>query len=217
MRFHLHFSTTSFQVLTDENVWLYQHSFIAMGLIGILSLMAYCLESLIKCWRRLFKIYDPRVDQLQHICESTGRVDQLIELIQDSYIDIDPIVFQTSPRKGFTPLTLVARVGHLDILRYFIETLHADFTKADEVWHASALHHACKNNHEAIVEFLLSNCPIDPNLVTCDGNLYTPLHWAAARNSVEAAIILLDHRADINCRDKARVLFYDLINKTFYS
>ena len=185
-----------------------------MDLIGILS---YCLESLIKCWRRLFKIYDPRVDQLQHICESTGRVDQLIELIQDSYIDIDQIVFQTSPRKGFTPLTLVARVGHLDLLRYFIETLHVDFTKADKIWHASALHHACKNNHEAIVEFLLSNCPIDPNLVTCDGNLYTPLHWAAARNSVEAAIILLDHGADISCRDKVRVFFYDLINNTFYS
>ena len=183
--------------------------------MDFIGTFASCLECLVKCCKRLFKIYDPRVDQLQHICESTGSVDQLIELIQDSYIDIDQIVFQTSPRKGFTPLTLVARLGHLDLLRYFIETLHIDFTKADDIWHASALHHACKNNHEAIVEFLLSNCPgpfIDPNLATRDGNLYTPLHWAAARNSVEAAIILLDHGADINCRDKARVLFYDLIN-----
>ena len=59
---------------------------------------------------------------------------------------------------------------------------------------ASALHHACRLGHEAIVRLLLAGgARVDARSST-DGS--TPLHWAANRNNVASCRLLLAAHAD---------------------
>jgi ankyrin repeat protein len=148
-------------------------------------------------------------EQLRYICEDSGDVNQLEELLRDSLApntSSSPLYFpEGNKRAGYTPLTLAARSGHIQVIDYLLSHKLADVTEKDRRWGATALHHAARKNHAEIVRYLL-NAGGDVNATTdtaCKGA--TPLHWASSHGSVETAKILIDYQANINAREKVSI------------
>lgn len=144
----------------------------------------------------------PLEEDIRYICEENGSVDQLrIILEQYPRLDLSKTRFQLPKRAGYTPLTLAARCGHMDIVRFLVEEERVPIDDCDFKWFGSALHHACRKNQLAIAAYLIKEGS-DVNMETIDSNYYTPLHWAASRGHVEAADLLLKHGAQLDVEDK---------------
>jgi ankyrin repeat protein len=155
--------------------------------------------------RSLFGMVRPSYAEiLCSLCEDGCNEQELAELLKtQEAVDLDSEHFVGTRREGYTPLTLAARSGHLDLVKYMCETLHCDVSTTDLVWKGTALHHACRKNHPAVTKYLIENQAANVNAITADGNLYTPLHWACARGNLQCVELLLEEKADLNSFDKS--------------
>lgn len=62
------------------------------------------------------------------------------------------------------------------------------------------LHSAAFWNRPQIIQFLIEDKKMDPNIPTQDSGAATPLHFAASNEALEAGNMLISHGADINAR-----------------
>jgi ankyrin repeat protein len=98
--------------------------------------------------------------------------------------------------KGFTPLHLAAKSGHLDIAKLLIEQGGADMDASGRN-QLTPLHLASHYNRENVLIYLLEKGA--PPRASAD-NGYTPLHIAAKKNHLNIAAGLLQYGADPNAR-----------------
>ncbi|GLC34978.1 hypothetical protein PLESTM_000261000 [Pleodorina starrii] len=120
-----------------------------------------------------------------------------------------------SDQKGLTPLSLACKKGHAQVVAFLL-TQGADPWVKDRLAGRTALHHAARANHPECINAILSSPLVQQQqeqelasgpggspakLVDLPNNSgYTPLHYAAAAHSAEAAAALLRHGADPNAK-----------------
>ncbi|GLI61245.1 hypothetical protein VaNZ11_003546, partial [Volvox africanus] len=112
-------------------------------------------------------------------------------------------------QKGLTPLSLACKKGHGHVVAFLL-TQGADPWVKDRMMGRTALHHAARANHPDCIEAILSSDMVQQTngsdtspskLVDHPTNAgYTPLHYAAAAHSREAAAVLLRHGANPNAK-----------------
>lgn len=84
--------------------------------------------------------------------------------------------FALPRRKGYTPLALAARCGHLELVKCLVEEERVPVDEHDSKWCATPLQHAARKNCVAVMAYLIEE-GADVNQDTVDGNLFTALHW----------------------------------------
>ncbi|GIL73700.1 hypothetical protein Vretimale_5417 [Volvox reticuliferus] len=166
---------------------------------------------------------------LYHFCAASGQVSVLKSLCehvwktvpdesgvlvgaQGCYKGQHPAIRQyinKCDQKGLTPLSLACKKGHAHAVTFLL-TQGADPWVKDRMMGRTALHHAARANHPDCIEAILSSNMVEqtsgpdtsPNkLVDHPTNAgYTPLHYAAAAHSREAAAVLLRHGANPNAK-----------------
>lgn len=114
-------------------------------------------------------------EKLKIICEEGG-IEELIELTEEypSLFKQDQIYFIGTNREGFTPLILAIKNRHLWLVDYLVSQLSVSIMEKEKKWHGTPLHHACRSNNVAIIEYLIDK-KADVNAKTDDKA--TPLHW----------------------------------------
>lgn len=100
--------------------------------------------------------------------------------------------------KGKTALMVAAENGHKQSVMLLLEA-KADVNARDRLGN-SALHHASQNGNSDIIRLLINTAEASVNVRNKFGQ--TPLHWAVRRARIEAAIDLVDSKADINAKDE---------------
>ncbi|XP_053396008.1 serine/threonine-protein phosphatase 6 regulatory ankyrin repeat subunit B-like [Mercenaria mercenaria] len=98
-------------------------------------------------------------------------------------------------KNGKSPLILFVEENNIEAVKCLLNSKHfteneIDFQSEDDPCNETALHKACKNNQEKIVEQLLL---ANPNLLLRDVNGYCPIHVAALTGNVEIVEQLLKH------------------------
>ncbi|GIL49384.1 hypothetical protein Vafri_5748 [Volvox africanus] len=166
---------------------------------------------------------------LYHFCAASGQVSVLKSLcdhvwrtvpdesgvlagVQGCYTRQHPAIRQYINRcdqKGLTPLSLACKKGHAHVVTFLL-TQGADPWVKDRMMGRTALHHAARANHPDCIETILSSNMVQQTsgpdtspskLVDHPTNSgYTPLHYAVAAHSREAAAVLLRHGANPNAK-----------------
>jgi ankyrin repeat protein len=122
----------------------------------------------------------------------------------------DPALVNAPSQIFGPPLQLALQEGHLDIAELLLShaaNVNAAVAVAGEATSPgfTLLHWAVADERRVdAADFLLRN-GADPN-VQDDSRRWTPLHWAAHHGAdprmKEIAVLLLDHGADVNARNK---------------
>lgn len=122
---------------------------------------------------------------------------ELIELFLQQGADVN-----IPCHRGTTPLFAASSVGFADVVEYLLNH-KADLHVAD-VDGTTAFHMACQNNHVDVVKKLLSFAKtLDVDQPKRNGN--TALHIASIRGNIDIVRILLDHKVEVNVRNKHNV------------
>lgn len=128
---------------------------------------------------------------------STGDLITLKELF-DKY----PKSLKSRDASGVRPLHLAAENGHVDVVKYLIESnADAQVNKADDDAR-NVLHWACWKGHYDIVLYLLQNTGIRLDTPTRTG--WTALHYAAFSGSIDTVKVLLEYGADDQALDESQ-------------
>ena len=104
-----------------------------------------------------------------------------------------------------TPLWVACTNDHLDIVKYLVETYHADINSPDKQGNRLlALTVACSNDSTSvpdIVKYLVETCHADVNSIDNKGN--TPLSWACryVRMPLSMYLLFKVNDLDINIVD----------------
>ena len=130
-------------------------------------------------------------DKLRYICEETGNVSSLVELLNENPTLLSPkspVFYFTEGRAGYSPLTLAARSGHLGIVCYLIKNDLALPDEMDKRWGATAVHHAARKNSTVTLTFLLEEAGANVSALTNEKfQRASALHWAASHGNIDAA------------------------------
>ena len=110
-------------------------------------------------------------------------------------------IFSSQHRtEDYTPVFASATAGDVATVQTEVQKDPSLIT-ATEWDHATLLHAAVQENHQALADLLLKEGG-DVNAVTDDG--LTPLHMAAQNGNIGIARILLQNKANINALDSMR-------------
>ena len=102
------------------------------------------------------------------------------------------------------PVWALVKSGHSELVAQAIATREHEVFATDPENNYTAVHWAVLQDEVEILRMLLEKTGISPN--STDKLDRTPLHLAAINNRLEAIDILVDHKADINPRDKWNAL-----------
>ena len=95
---------------------------------------------------------------------------------------------------GWTPLWWASSKGYFDVVRYLAEH-GASLETVNNSTRSTPLINAVRNGHLETVRFLLEQGADRDKGDMMD---YTPLHWAAIRDQLEIAMLLMSYGADLN-------------------
>ena len=135
-------------------------------------------------------------DKLRYICEETGNVSSLVELLNENPTLLSPNcpVFyfgDDGRRAGYSPITLAARSGHLGIVCYLVKNDLALPDEVDKRWGATAVHHAARKNSTVTLTFLLEEAGANVGALTNEKfQKASALHWAASHGNIDAAKVI---------------------------
>ena len=102
------------------------------------------------------------------------------------------------------PVWALVKSGHSELVAQAIATRKHEVFETDPENDYTAVHWAVLQDEVEILRMLLEKTELSPD--STDKVDRTPLHLAAINNRLEAIDILLDHKADINPRDKWNAL-----------
>ena len=108
---------------------------------------------------------------------------------------------------GFTPLTLAAYFGHLDVVKLLLEHHANPNIAANNQMRVCPLHSACAISNYEIAELLIK-AGADVN--ARQHSDITPLHSAAHNGQARLAKLLIDHGADVNARSDSGQSILDM-------
>ena len=152
--------------------------------------------------------FPPEEYQLLCTYAKEGRLKDLIELI-DSFSNkgFGPNTFSPDPINHlFSPIVLAAQYGHMEIIKYFLETYSEIIdinrgasilskTQKIKTHHVTPLIAACTNGNLELIKYLVSKkADIHKQSLT----LATPLRAAAYYGYIEIMEFLINEGADIN-------------------
>lgn len=100
--------------------------------------------------------------------------------------------------EGYYPIHTAARMGHVDIVKIFIEEAEEKIDVLDNK-DFQPIHRAALWNQVSVVNYLVSK-GADVDAMTSDKS-YSVLHIAARQGAVEVAKFLTEHGAKLNVRD----------------
>ena len=169
------------------------------------SISAAASELLFDAWSFLCqgakKLMSPLLptpeEKLRYICEETGNVSSLVELLNENPTLLSPkcpvFYFNDDGRRaGYSPITLAARSGHLGIVCYLIKNDLALPDETDKRWGATAVHHAARKNSTVTLTFLLEEAGANVGALTNEKfQRASALHWAASHGNIDAAKVIL--------------------------
>ncbi len=98
-------------------------------------------------------------------------------------------------------LLLVAQKGALNSLQYLIEQQKWNPTVVNKTNGFYLIHEASFSGHAHIVEYLIVDCGVDPNLRTATEDQKTALHAASNKGHINVIKTLLSRSADIMAKD----------------
>ncbi len=108
-------------------------------------------------------------------------------------IEENPDLLHYKSSEGYSPLHSAARMGLIEIVKFFIEK-GIDINTAN-LWGTTPLHYACEWGRAEIIEVLIqSGADIDVK----DKKGWTPLRRAVYRGNKEMTELLLDRGAELN-------------------
>ena len=112
---------------------------------------------------------------------------------------------------GWTALHYAGWNGHLEVLKYLIETCKVDAEAKDNFgW--TTLHYASSNGYLEVVKYLIETCQVDKEAKDNDG--WTALHYASFNGHLEVVQYLIqDCGANIFVRNNEGQTPYDLALK----
>ncbi|KHN93758.1 NACHT and Ankyrin domain protein [Metarhizium album ARSEF 1941] len=130
-----------------------------------------------------------------HLASQFGHVDVVEVLLDEKTKAVNAVKIEALDRDGLTPLLVATTCQHASTVKKLLE-LGADIDAIGEGTKTSALHIAAELDREDIVDILLTHYEALGNKVgnlealrtaikRQDKRLYTPLHSAAAKGSVE--------------------------------
>ena len=98
-----------------------------------------------------------------------------------------------------TLLYIATDLGHLDLVRYFVDVLNMD-PNTQGFEDRAPLHHACAKGHHHIVRYLVENCHCNPDIRNKYNN--TPLHIATLNGHLDLVKYFVeDLNMDLNPRE----------------
>jgi ankyrin repeat protein len=115
-----------------------------------------------------------------------GNLVKVIDLVNDG---VSVHAHQYLDRRS--PLHEACRYGHLDVVKYLLESTDAAVTATEKYSLSTPLHEACIGGHLAVVDYLVSEGKAD--LYYQDGEKQTALHKACAGGHVDLCRYLIAH------------------------
>ena len=108
--------------------------------------------------------------------------------------------------QGRTALHIAAASGHLEVLKYILESIHKKIPLFDAKFNdkqgRNVLHHAACSGVPEVIKYLLQDHNGESVINNTDNHGWTPLHWAAKSGNEAVFDLLLDHGADPNVIEK---------------
>ena len=149
---------------------------------------------------------NPRKKLLFDICRS-GEKHKFLKQIK--IYSINPSAYDMKDDNGKTPVHIVCRYGHIDLLRLLVEVYGCSCSSSDNTG-GLPIHDACYYDQLIVVDYLVvsATSPTDCLLVTdCDGN--TPFHKAHQSGSMLVIRYITD--LIVNYNSMKLVLFLDQV------
>jgi len=136
----------------------------------------------------------PVMDPLDFVKD--GNLDALkYEIERNGYIPAHAL-----DRKGASPVMWAAGGGHIDILRYLVETCGCDPNQPQRGKRSfsgrTPLHWAGRNGHLPVVEYLIRDCQVDMEASTIDGT--TAFGWSSWQGHLDVMNFLFENRCNIH-------------------
>ncbi|KAH8775103.1 ankyrin repeat-containing domain protein, partial [Hyaloscypha finlandica] len=102
--------------------------------------------------------------------------------------------------QGRTALHIAAASGHLEVLKYILESIHKKIPLFDAKFNdkqgRNVLHHAACSGVPEVIKYLLQDHNGESVINNTDNHGWTPLHWAAKSGNEAVFDLLLDYGAD---------------------
>ena len=149
---------------------------------------------------------NPRKKLLFDICRS-GEKHKFLKQIKLG--TINPSAYDMKDVNGKTPVHIVCRYGHIDLLRLLVEVYGCSCSLSDYTG-SLPIHDACYYDQLIVVDYLVvsATSPTNCLLVTdCDGN--TPFHKAHQSGSISVIRYITD--LIVNYNSMKLVLFFDQV------
>ncbi|RYP71615.1 hypothetical protein DL769_004655 [Monosporascus sp. CRB-8-3] len=130
------------------------------------------------------------------IAMGSGNLNTVKLLINDTSLDLNKDCGEMSHSK--LPLHVATKTGSVEIVKLLLSSGRVDVNKAD-LSGRRALHYACENGHDSIVELLL---PVIDDHDVSDNSGTTPLQCAVENGNVAVINLLFESgKVDVNSKD----------------
>ncbi len=131
----------------------------------------------------------------QTLKQLTPTVKEFLEATKEGNLDKvkycvnNGITKEAKDNDEWTALHFASWKGHLEIVKYLIDTCHVD-TEAKNNLGSTALHYASRNGHLEIVKYLIETCQVDREAKINEG--WTALHCATYEGHLEIVKYLIE-------------------------
>jgi ankyrin repeat protein/GTPase SAR1 family protein len=138
-----------------------------------------------------------------HVACEVGSLECCRALVE-SAVDQSSAMVVSKPHNGWTPVFYAVngkKGGHLNVLKWLVETFSVPIDEQDEENKQTPLHIACRLGFHIIAKYLI-DCGAIVSSRNKDG--YTPLHWAALYNKEDVVDVLIGNNADVNAQNNEK-------------
>ncbi|XP_042482226.1 protein ACCELERATED CELL DEATH 6-like [Macadamia integrifolia] len=164
------------------------------------------MQLVLKLKPELIKVGDSKGTTPFHYVAFKGDVDGACELLK-----MDTSVVYQSDTHGYFPIHIAARMGHVDIIKLFIEHCPGSWELRTVKEKENALHVAVRSGNENVIRYILKTRKLEKLLNEKDEEGNTPLHLATVDWLYKFVNILAnDGRVDLSLTNNAKLTALDI-------